>query len=105
MTPLPTATAESDAGDHSQHHELEAAADVVDAAAGPERRVASRQDAERLLEGLRSLPLVSRQVMSLSLEGLAQREIAEVLGAGESNVAVRLHRARAHLRKVLEGGT
>jgi len=43
--------------------------------------------------------------MSLSLEGLAQREIAEVLGTGESNVAVRLHRARAHLRKVLEGGT
>lgn len=85
-----------------QHHDLEAAAQVADGAAGPERRVASSQEAQRLLEGLRSLSLVSRQVMSLSLEGLAQREIAEVLGTSESNVAVRLHRARAQLRNVLE---
>ncbi len=90
---------------HPQHHDLAAAADVADAAAGPERRLASRQEAERLLEALRTLPLVSRQVMSLSLEGLAQREIADVLGTSESNVAVRLHRARAHLRKVLEDAT
>jgi RNA polymerase sigma factor (sigma-70 family) len=84
--------------------DLEDAADVMDSRPGPERTVASLQDAERLMEGMRRLPLVSRQVMSLSLEGIPQREIAEILGTSESNVAVRMHRARSSLRTWLEEG-
>ena len=82
--------------------DLEAAGELADTGPGPERALASLQDAERLMEGLRRLPLVSRQVMSLSLEGVAQREIAEILGTSESNVAVRMHRARNSLRAWLE---
>jgi RNA polymerase sigma-70 factor, ECF subfamily len=34
--------------------------------------------------------------------GLTQREIADLIGAPEGTVKVRLHRARAALRKTLE---
>jgi DNA-directed RNA polymerase specialized sigma24 family protein len=40
-----------------------------------------------------------RQVLSLMLEGLSQREIAEVLGLAENVVSVRLHRARKLLQE------
>jgi RNA polymerase sigma-70 factor (ECF subfamily) len=39
--------------------------------------------------------------VTLLLEGLTQREIAEVLGVTESAVAVRIHRAKAALRVLL----
>jgi RNA polymerase sigma-70 factor, ECF subfamily len=41
-------------------------------------------------------------VITLSLEGLGYGEIAEVLGISESNVGVRLTRARQILRESLE---
>ena len=46
----------------------------------------------------RELPLGSRQVLTLALEGLSHAEIGEVLGLSDNAVAVRLHRARAHLK-------
>jgi RNA polymerase sigma-70 factor (ECF subfamily) len=46
---------------------------------------------------------VQREVMLLVLEGLPQREIAEVLGITEVNVAVRMSRARAELTRRLGG--
>jgi RNA polymerase sigma factor (sigma-70 family) len=47
---------------------------------------------------------VARQVVVLSLEGLSHKEIGEVLGMTENNVAVRLTRARKMLRQALETG-
>jgi DNA-directed RNA polymerase specialized sigma24 family protein len=41
-------------------------------------------------------------VIVLSLEGLTNREVADVLGTTENNVAVRLTRARKSLRVLLE---
>jgi RNA polymerase sigma-70 factor (ECF subfamily) len=58
----------------------------------------------RLLAATRALPLAHRQVVTLLLEGLSHREIAEVLGTTENNVAVRANRARAALRALLEEG-
>jgi len=81
---------------------LDEAQDLPASSPGPDRAVASEQEAERLLEGLRHIPVASRQVMSLSLEGLPQAEIAEIVGISESNVAVRLHRARTQLRAWME---
>ena len=46
----------------------------------------------------------SRQVLVLSLEGLSHREIADVVGITENNVAVRLNRARTAVRERLKGG-
>lgn len=45
---------------------------------------------------------MARQVVVLSLEGLGNREVGEVLGLTENNVAVRLTRARKLLRQAME---
>ena len=52
---------------------------------------------ELLYASIRDLPEVDRSLVLLSLDGLAYREIAEVLGITESNVGVRLNRARKKL--------
>jgi RNA polymerase sigma factor (sigma-70 family) len=70
---------------------------IDNAAFDPERAVTDRERAERLQAAVRRLPLGLRQATMLMLEGLSQREIAEVLGITENNVAVRLARARAAL--------
>lgn len=56
----------------------------------------------RLLAAARALPARQRQVVTLLLEGLSHREIAEVIGTTENNVAVRASRARAAIRVLLE---
>lgn len=63
-----------------------------------------KERGSRLLAGVSGLPLAHRQVVTLLLEGLSHREIAEVLGTTENNVAVRANRARAALRALLEEG-
>lgn len=62
-----------------------------------------REGGHRLVAATRALPVRQRQVVTLLLEGLAHREIAEVLGVAENVVAVRATRARAALRALLEG--
>lgn len=57
----------------------------------------------RLLAAVRALPIAQRQIVMLLLEGLSQREIAEIVGISENNLNVRTHRARAALRVLLEG--
>jgi RNA polymerase sigma factor (sigma-70 family) len=64
-----------------------------------------KERGSRLLACARALPLGHRQVVTLLLEGLSHREIAEVLGTTENNVAVRASRARAALRVLLEDET
>jgi RNA polymerase sigma factor (sigma-70 family) len=54
-----------------------------------------------LLAAVERLPGLQRDVIVLSLEGLSNGEIAEVLGISISNAGVRLARARASLRKIL----
>ena len=78
--------------------------DVEDPAPSAEHQLSQEQDGERLFDAVRRLPLMYRQVITLTLEGLSYREIAQVLGIGESNVGVRLNRARQLLRTLLEDG-
>jgi RNA polymerase sigma-70 factor (ECF subfamily) len=68
----------------------------------PEQGASRNERLERLASSVRSLPLGLRQVMVMTLEGLSQREIGEVLGIRENNVAVRVSRARKALRLLLE---
>lgn len=83
--------------------DLEAAAErLADPHPGPEAAAREGQRRERLREAVLALPLEPRQILSLTLEGLSNLEIADVLGITENNVAVRLNRARKALRQILE---
>ena len=81
---------------------LEEAEEIADPRRDPESELHEGERRDRLREAVRRLPLVARQVVVLSLEGLSQREIGEVLGMTENNVAVRLTRARKLLRQALK---
>ena len=73
-----------------------------DPAPGPESDLAQRQSSDELRRAVHRLPVAYRQVIMLTLEGLAYKEISEVLGISESNVGVRLNRARQLLHDLLE---
>jgi RNA polymerase sigma factor (sigma-70 family) len=57
-----------------------------------------RQD---LMDAVRRLDPVDRQLATLYLEGLTAREIGEVIGISEGNAAVRLSRLRSRLMEML----
>lgn len=83
--------------------DIEDAADLPHPAPPTDDILNDRQQRERLLAAVRLLPLIQREVVTLNLEGLPYREIAEVLGITENNVAVRLSRARTELARHLRG--
>lgn len=70
---------------------------------GPDGAAIGKLDSERLHAAIRSLPDPLKQVITLALEEISHREIAEILGTTENNVAVRLTRARGLLRQRLGG--
>ncbi|WP_299944792.1 sigma-70 family RNA polymerase sigma factor [uncultured Microbulbifer sp.] len=86
---------------HSGEEEL---LNLQDSRPGPAEHLAAQRDWERLVCMIQRLPLGLRQTLTLRLEGLSYAEISEVLGIGESNVAVRLNRARAQLNACMAGG-
>jgi RNA polymerase sigma-70 factor (ECF subfamily) len=81
--------------------DLEKASHVPDPRPDPEGEALAGQRRERLRDAVLALALPARQVLTLALEGLSQKEIGEVLGVSENAAAVRLSRARAALREVL----
>jgi len=87
--------------------DLREAEAVGDPRPDPEAGAWEAQRRERLFGAVRALPVLLRQAVTLSLEGLTHQEIAEVLGITENNVGVRLNRARNALRAALggEGGS
>lgn len=76
--------------------------ELPDPRPNPEKGLAQEQQEARLFEAIHRLPIDYRQVITLTLEDMSYAEIAEVLGIGESNVGVRLNRARQMLRQFLE---
>ncbi len=58
---------------------------------------------ERIYAEIRRLPAVDRSLILLSLDGVAYREMAEIHGFSESNVGVRLNRAKQQLAKAMKG--
>jgi RNA polymerase sigma-70 factor (ECF subfamily) len=69
--------------------------------ASPEAVVLARDRNARLLAAVRELPIVSRQVVTLTLEGFGPGEIAAVLGLTANAVSIRLTRAKDHLKQSL----
>lgn len=60
---------------------------------------------EQLYDAILKLPVIDRTLISLSLEDLTVKDIADVLEISEVNVRVKLHRIRKTLKKMLEGNT
>jgi RNA polymerase sigma factor (sigma-70 family) len=86
----------------SQMQESAEEIEVHDPAPDPEAGLAQEEKSERLRLAVHRLPVAYRQVVTLTLEGLAYGEIADVLGLSEGNVGARLTRARQILRELLE---
>jgi RNA polymerase sigma factor (sigma-70 family) len=78
--------------------------EMPDPRPNPEAGFSQEQQTSRLFDAIHRLPIAYRQVMTLVLEDMSYAEIAEVLGIGESNVGVRLNRARQMLREMLSYG-
>lgn len=57
---------------------------------------------ERIYAEIRRLPALDRSLMLLSLDGVSYREMAEIHGLTESNVGVRLNRAKHTLAQQLK---
>jgi RNA polymerase sigma-70 factor (ECF subfamily) len=81
--------------------DLEMEFDPPDVQPNPEQALSAEQLEQRLFDAVQQLPIGHRQVVTLALEGLSYREIAEVLGISETNVGARLTRARQTLRRLL----
>jgi len=61
------------------------------------------EDVARLHDGLRQLPVIEREALTLFyFEGLSLQEVAQVVAVPEGTVKSRLHRARRILRDVME---
>ncbi|HMG48632.1 MAG TPA: sigma-70 family RNA polymerase sigma factor [Allosphingosinicella sp.] len=68
----------------------------------PEESAIEVNERELLLEATRRLPLPQRQVIILVLEGFDYSEIAEMLDIAPNALALRLSRAKAALKSMLE---
>jgi RNA polymerase sigma-70 factor (ECF subfamily) len=68
----------------------------------PEQAAIETSERRRLLEATRRLPLPQREVIILVLEGFSYPEIAEMLAIAPNALALRLSRAKAALKKMLE---
>jgi len=77
--------------------------EIPDNGNDPEAIAIGSIEQDRFNSAIRSLPVPMMQVITLTLEDIPQREIAEILGISENNVAVRLNRARGLLRQKLGG--
>jgi RNA polymerase sigma factor (sigma-70 family) len=71
---------------------------------GPERRIAARQELERLRAIVGALPAQCRRVFELRrMQGLAQREVAKEMGISERTVEKHLAKALTRLLAAVTG--
>jgi RNA polymerase sigma-70 factor (ECF subfamily) len=74
---------------------------VPDPAPLPDRTLDRKEERERLTQAIAALSPTLAQPLLLHSEGLGYGEIASVLGITETNVGVRLNRARKELSRLL----
>ncbi|MDQ8755232.1 sigma-70 family RNA polymerase sigma factor [Sphingosinicella sp. LHD-64] len=70
----------------------------------PEQSAIDASERRALIEATRRLPVPQREVIVLVLEGFSYAEIAEMLGIAPNALALRLSRAKAALKSMLERG-
>ncbi len=69
----------------------------------PSETLVKNQKMNRLIGVIREFPLVERQLITLALEGLSYKDIAEILGLSVTNVGAKLNRAKTKLNQILAG--
>ncbi len=62
----------------------------------------TKDDIERLYACINQLPPTERTLVSLYLEDVCMREMAEILGISEANVRVKVHRVKKDLKEIWE---
>ncbi|MGD2035912.1 MAG: RNA polymerase sigma factor [Bacteroidales bacterium] len=67
-------------------------------------KMLEEQQYKELQIALNLLSVIDKALISLLLEGLTMKEIADVIGITESNVKVKLHRIKSQLRDQLNHG-
>lgn len=80
---------------------LDTVREAPDPGRTPEAAATISEQRARLVSAIQSLPVATRQILTLALEGLSRGEIADILGISENNATVRLSRARRALQEML----
>lgn len=71
--------------------------------ASPETLLSQKQNHQKIEQAFSAIPESHALIVKLrDIEGYDTKEVAKLLEISESNVKVRLHRARAALKKILE---
>ena len=65
-------------------------------------QIAQQQQIQTMLKEIRKMPIQTRQVVTMSMEGLSYSEIADTCGIIGSNVGVILNRARKVLMESIQ---
>lgn len=77
----------------------------IDPKNNPEQQLDERQKVDRILAAIQLLPMLDRELISLlSGADLSYAEIGGILNISETNVKVRVHRARIRLKEILSKG-
>lgn len=66
-----------------------------------EQKIETEQYLEEFGTQLNLLSVIDKALISMVLEGLSMREIADVIGLTEPNVKVKIHRIKEHLKQQL----
>lgn len=69
-----------------------------------EQKHRTEKNLEELETQLNLLSVIDKALITLVLEGLSMREIADVIGLTEPNVKVKIHRIKEHLKQQLING-
>ncbi len=70
----------------------------------PSEQLARKQRTHNLIVALRQLSMLERQLVTLALEGVSYKDIAEILGISTNLVGVKLNRAKVKLKDLMHGG-
>ena len=70
----------------------------------PAEKIQQTQTMNRLLHAVTQLCLMDRQLVTLALEGVSYKEIADILGVTTNLVGVKLNRAKSKLKALMVVG-
>ena len=63
-----------------------------------------REEFQIVAAGFNKLPREDKEILALVVTGLPYKQIGEILELSESNIKVRVHRARVRLRDLIKNG-